>query len=119
MGISGSAKVRKQKSRTVVTKDTQGGAAMIETSINSADLSWEQAENYPSGTMRKTLRKDSLGNTLTMLLKLPPGFTMDGHSHIIAEHHYLLEGECEMKGEIFRAGHYHFIPVGRDSARNI
>ena len=83
---------------------------MIETSVNSADLSWEQAENYPDGTMCKTFCKDSSGNPLTMLLKLPPGFAMDEHSHISAEHHYLLEGEYEMKGEIFRAGHYHFIP---------
>ena len=82
---------------------------MTEISINSADLSWEQAENYPDGTMRKTLRKDSSGNPSTILLKLPPGFTMDGHSHIIAEHHYVLEGEYEVKGEIFRAGHYHLI----------
>ena len=83
---------------------------MIETSINSADLSWEQAENYPAGTMRKTLRKDSSGNPLTMLLKLPPGYAMDEHSHIIAEHHYLLEGEYEVKGEVYRAGHYNLIP---------
>ena len=87
---------------------------MTEISIDSADLSWEQAKNYPDGTMRKTLRKDSSGKPLTMLLKLPPGFAMDEHSHIFAEHHYLLEGEYEVNGEIFRAGHYHLIPKHTD-----
>ncbi len=82
---------------------------MAETSINSTDLSWEQAENYPDGTMCKILRKDSSGKPLTMLLKLPPGFSMDEHSHVVAEHHYVLEGEYEVKGKIFRVGHYHLI----------
>jgi len=87
---------------------------MTEISINSADLPWERAENYPDGTMRKTLRKDSSGNPLTMLLKLPPGFAMDEHSHVVTEHHYLLEGEYEVKGEIFRAGQYHLISQHTD-----
>ena len=82
---------------------------MTETSINTADLSWEQAQDYPDGTIRKTLRTDSSGNPSTMLLKLPPGFSMDEHSHIRAEHHYLLEGEYEVSGKIFRAGHYHLV----------
>ncbi len=87
---------------------------MSEKSINSADLSWEQAENYPDGTMCKILRKDSSGNPLTMLLKLPSGFSMDEHSHIVAEHHYLLEGEYEVKGKVYRAGHYHLITEHTD-----
>ena len=82
---------------------------MTDTSIRSADLSWEPAEKYPDGTMRKVLRTSSQGQPMTMLLKLPPGFVADEHSHVLAEHHYVLEGEYEVKGEVFRAGHYHFI----------
>ncbi len=92
-----------------MTMETQGGIAVSEQSINSTDLSWEQAGNYPDGTMCKILRKDSSGNPLTMLLKLPPGFAMDEHSHIVDEHHFLLEGEYEVKGNVCRAGHYHLI----------
>ena len=83
---------------------------MNETSINSADLSWEKAEGYPDGTMVKTLRRSSSGNALAILLKLPPGFVMDDHSHISAEHHYILEGEYQTKGEHYYAGHYRMIP---------
>ena len=82
---------------------------MNEASINQADLSWEKAESYPNGTMVKTLRWSSSGNAQTILLKLPPGFEMADHSHISAEHHYILEGEYEVKGEPFHAGHYRMI----------
>lgn len=83
---------------------------MNETSINSADLSWEKTEGYPDGTMIKTLRRNSSGNALTILLKLPPGFAMDDHSHISAEHHYILEGEYQTNDEHYFAGHYRLIP---------
>ena len=87
---------------------------MNETSIHAEDLSWEQAEGYPEGTMRKTLRRNSTGNPMTVLLKLPAGFAMDDHSHVFAEHHYILEGEYEVKGEHYRTGHYHVIPEHTD-----
>lgn len=83
---------------------------MTETSVNAADLPWEQAAGYPDGTMRKTLHSDSKGSAMTVLLKLPSGFAMDDHSHVFAEHHYILEGEYEAKGEHYRAGHYRMIP---------
>ena len=83
---------------------------MNETSVNSADLSWENAENYPDGTMVKTLLRDTAGNALTVLLKLPPGFVMADHSHVSAEHHYILEGEYQVEDKHYQAGHYHLIP---------
>ncbi len=83
---------------------------MNETSINQADLSWEKAESYPDGTMVKTLRRSSSGKALTILLKLPPGFAMDDHCHIAAEHHYILEGEYQTKNEHYHTGHYRLIP---------
>lgn len=83
---------------------------MNETSINPADLSWEKAENYPDGTMAKILRRSSDGSPRTAILKLPPGFVMDDHAHVFAEHHYILEGEYQVKGEHYYAGHYRMIP---------
>lgn len=87
---------------------------MKEISINPTDLTWEKAENYPEGTMLKMLRRSSHGNPLTALLKLPPGFVMDDHSHVYAEHHYVLEGEYQVKDERFNAGHYRMIPEHAD-----
>ncbi len=87
---------------------------MEEIIINSSDLTWEQADGYPDGTMRKILRRDAEGNPLTVLMKLPEGFAMDDHSHVVAEHHYILEGGYEAKGEHCRAGHYRMIPEHTD-----
>ena len=92
----------------------QGGRTMMETLVYSADISWEPAIGYPDGTMCKILRTDSSGNTLTMILNLPPGFVMDDHSHVVTEHHYLLEGEYQAKGKTYYAGHYHLIPEHTD-----
>ena len=52
---------------------------------------WEEAENYPEGTLKKTLRDDN--GDRTILLKLPKGFKMESHSHITTEQHFVLKGE--------------------------
>jgi len=83
---------------------------MIGASINPTNLSWEKAENYPDGTMVKTLRRSATGNAVTVLLILPPGFVMDENSHVSAEHHYILEGEYQVANEHYHAGHYRMIP---------
>ena len=87
---------------------------MIEAPIHPDGLAWEKADQYPGGTMVKTLRRGAGGDPLTILLKLPPGFSMADHSHVTAEHHYILEGEYEVRSERFSAGHYHFIPAHAD-----
>jgi quercetin dioxygenase-like cupin family protein len=51
---------------------------------------------------------------MTVLLKLPPGFEMQSHSHLFVEHHYVLEGEYESQGKRFPAGSYRVIPRQAD-----
>ena len=68
------------------------------------DLNWENADKYSKGTLRKVLRESTNGRTI--LLKLPPGFTMSPHSHIVSEQHFVIEGEYQSKGENFPAGSY-------------
>lgn len=87
---------------------------MKEITVNSSDLSWEQAKGYPAGTMRKILRRDSENEPLTVLLKLPPGFEMKGHTHVFTEHHYVLEGEYESMGGRYGVGSYRMIPRHTD-----
>lgn len=82
--------------------------------IDTATQSWEAAAGYPDGTMRKVLRLNEEGNPQTLLLKLPPGFAMDDHSHVNLEQHYVLEGEYEVKGERHGAGCYVLIPEHTD-----
>ena len=87
---------------------------MKEISVNANNLPWEAAPNYPQGAERKVLRRDDKGNPLAILLKLPSGFELDDHSHVLAEQHYVLEGEYESMGERFSSGHFRSIPEHAD-----
>lgn len=68
------------------------------------DLNWEDADNYPSGTKRKVLREEN--GVRTMLLKLPKGFYMAPHSHVVTEQNFILDGEYINNGEVFSKGSY-------------
>ena len=87
---------------------------MAEVLVHSPDLEWEQAVGYGPDTRRKILRRGESGQPLTVLLELPPGFRMDRHTHVHAEHHYILQGEYESMGERFREGSYRMIPGHTD-----
>lgn len=76
------------------------------------ETGWEQADNYPKGTLRKILRDEN--SAKTMLLKFPKGFNMDPHSHITAEQHFVLEGSYSSKGKDYPAGSYQLIAAHED-----
>jgi len=76
------------------------------------ELNWEIATGYSEGTKRKVLRDDNKGQTI--LLKLPEGFYMAPHSHIIAEQHFVLEGEYQSGGESYPAGSYQIFLAGEE-----
>jgi len=54
------------------------------------ELNWENTDNYPEGTLKKTLRNEQ--GAKTILLKLPKGFKMGSHSHVTTEQHLVLKG---------------------------
>jgi anti-sigma factor ChrR (cupin superfamily) len=83
---------------------------MQEIFFNCNDLDWQPAQNYPMCTFRKVLR--DYEDKKTILLRLPPGFIMDKHSHTVVEQHYVLEGSYEIEGKIFEQGSYQLIPPG-------
>ena len=68
------------------------------------DLNWENADNYPSGTKRKVLRDEN--GARTILLKLPKGFHMELHSHVVTEQNFVLDGEYISNGKVFSKGSY-------------
>ena len=68
------------------------------------DLNWEKYNNYFDGTLRKVLRDEN--GAKTFLLKLPVGFHMAPHSHLSAEQHFVLEGEYESRGKMYKKGTY-------------
>ena len=82
---------------------------MSEISLNTKLLSWQPADAYPAGTHIKVLREQ--GDARTVLLRLPPAFRMDSHSHTLCEQHYVLEGAYESGGERYGPGAYQCIPA--------
>ena len=85
---------------------------MEEIACNTNELEWQEAHQYPPGAEIKILREGGDSNVWTILLKLPPGWIMDAHTHMRTEEHYVLEGEYEMNDRSFSAGSYHLIPQG-------
>jgi anti-sigma factor ChrR (cupin superfamily) len=83
---------------------------MQEVMVKTSDITWEPAANYPAGTSWKILDRGTEGEPKAVLLKLAAGFEMSAHSHIYAEHHYVISGEYDSQGERFRAGTYRVIP---------
>jgi len=83
---------------------------MEKIAINYEKMKWTDAAGYPEGSKVKTLRKGSPGEGKTFLRKIKKGFKMEGHSHTTVEQHFVLEGEYESEGKIYRAGTYRLIP---------
>ena len=81
--------------------------------INIFDaLNWKEATNYPEGTLMKALRDDDNGKTI--LLKLPKGFSMPAHSHIMTEQHFVLDGMYTSDNVICPKGSYQLIRAHED-----
>jgi len=68
------------------------------------DSGWENAHDYPEGTLLKTLRDNENGRTI--LLKLARGFKLGSHSHVITEQHLILRGSYTSEGRTYSEGSY-------------
>ena len=83
---------------------------MEETTINYEKMKWTDAPGYPEGSKIKILREGGPGEGKTFLRKIKRGFKMEGHSHTTLEQHFVLGGEYESEGKIYKAGTYRLIP---------
>ena len=79
-------------------------------SVNVNDLEWSRATEYPARTEEKVLSMSGSIAPRTILLKLPPGWEMDSHSHRFTELHYVLEGQIESQGQQYPVGTFRVIP---------
>lgn len=81
---------------------------MLDVIVNCNSLEWQDAnKGYPQGTQIKVLRDDEEGRTV--ILKLPKGFRMEGHTHIKNEQHLILKGQYEIEGQVYSQGTYQLI----------
>jgi len=85
---------------------------MPEITRDTNQMAWEEATSYPRGTERKVLREE--GETRVVLLKLPPDFRMNAHTHIYREQHFVLEGGYETGEKEYGPGTYQYIPAHTD-----
>ena len=81
-------------------------------SVNVDDLEWSAAAEYPAGTRQKVLSTGEGSAPRATVLKLPPGWEMNSHSHRFTELHYVLEGRVESQGRTYSAGTFRVIPKG-------
>ena len=80
------------------------------------DMNWEATTAFPGEAEVKVLRGAAAGNASTMLVRLNPGGRAVPHSHIAIVQHYILEGEYESEGKVYRAGTYRLFPGHCDVA---
>jgi len=83
---------------------------MEEKTITYKKMKWTDAPGYPEGTKIKILREGEPGEGKTFLRRIRRGFKMEGHSHTTVEQHFVLEGEYESEGKVYKAGTYRLIP---------
>lgn len=79
---------------------------MQDTAVHTVDRPWQPAPGYPAGTEYKILRRSDEGDVRAAILKLPAGFAMERHTHVVPEHHYVLEGEVRVGEAIDGVGTY-------------
>ncbi len=84
---------------------------MLDMIVNCNAMEWEEAgDAYPEGTKMKILRNDKEGRTV--LLKIPQGFRLEGHTHIKNEQHFILKGQYEIDDQVYSQGTYQLIHAG-------
>jgi hypothetical protein len=88
----------------------KGDDSMEEITMNYEKMKWTDAQGYPEGSKIKILREGEPGEGRTFLRKIKTGFKMEGHSHTTVEQHFILQGEYESEGKIYKAGTYRLIP---------
>jgi hypothetical protein len=87
---------------------------MAELTLHTPEMTWEPLPLVPGDAEVKILRSDAEGGARTLLVRLQPGGEIVPHSHLAAVQHYVLDGEYETEGKIFRTGAYRLLPKQAD-----
>ena len=70
-------------------------------------------EAFPGGSFKVLHGDASIPNSLlSYLIRLEPGFKMEGHGHPFDEETLMLEGDLSLGDIKLNAGDYHFAPAG-------
>ena len=83
---------------------------MKEIQVNTTDMEWQDAINYPAGVKEKVLCDGSGNAPKSCILQIRSEWEMDAHVHVYTELHYVLDGEYESQGRTYPAGTFRMIP---------
>ena len=80
-------------------------------------LKWEGPQELRGNAHVKILRQDPSTGSKTYLVRLAPAANVSFDPHSSTTQHYLLSGEYESQGVVYREGTLRVIPEGSKSAR--
>lgn len=78
--------------------------------VNVNEMDWQPAMSYPGDAEEKVLSEGGMFTPRTILLRIPPGWSMDRHSHRNTELHFVMEGSYESEEEVHSTGTFRLIP---------
>lgn len=77
---------------------------------HTAEMKWEKLQEFPGPADVKIVREDSSLGAKTMLVRIPAGGRITPHSHRGIVQHFVLEGEYETGGQLYKGGSYRMMP---------
>ena len=80
------------------------------------EMPWEKLTEFPGEGEVKRLRDQGSGMGMTLIVRLPAHGHITPHAHTAAVQHYVLEGEYQSEGRVYRAGTHRLLPGGADVA---
>jgi len=93
-----------------MTEKDANGTHVKERVIHTPDVEWHDLPQFPGNVKAKVLREDPSSGAKVMIVRLTVGAQIVPHAHSSAVQHYVLEGEYESEGRVYRAGAYRFLP---------
>jgi anti-sigma factor ChrR (cupin superfamily) len=78
-------------------------------SIRSSEGRWRE---LMKGVLLKKLHLDPATGIATSLVRMMPGTALPIHQHTGVEQFYVIEGDCQVAGQLLRSGDYHRAEAG-------
>jgi anti-sigma factor ChrR (cupin superfamily) len=78
-------------------------------SVRATEGEWVKAQE---GIFIKPLYVDDASGLATRLVKMMPGTALPAHQHIGVEQFFIIEGDCNVRGEALGPGDYHRAATG-------
>ena len=87
--------------------EAQNGEPFV--SIRATDGEWMKMDE---GIFMKPLHYDKASGLATSLMRMSPGTQLPAHQHSGVEQFYILEGDCNVRGEALGPGDFHRAAAG-------